>query len=128
MTRTATDGGITYWPGFFPDWPLRPSTMPESVLMSLVTAHILHWLDFSRKNLSTERLLSAKLVSAIVVCFLGFIARHSIRGSGLENFHWGSQQHWRRLLSWQHVGTGSLFSFRFFDQNHGCPGGLSSSC
>ena len=23
------DGGIIYWPGFFPDWRLRPSTMPE---------------------------------------------------------------------------------------------------
>lgn len=43
------------------------------VLVSLVTAHTQHWLDFSRRNLSTERLLSPKLVTAIVVCLFGFL-------------------------------------------------------
>jgi len=59
--------------GFFSG--LAASTVYHAgfVLMSLVVAHVLHWLDFSTKNLSTERLLSPKLVSAIVVCFLGFV-------------------------------------------------------
>ncbi len=59
--------------GFFSGLAASTVYHAGAVLISLVTAHTLHWRDFSRKNLSTERLLSAKLVSAIVVCFLGFI-------------------------------------------------------
>jgi dolichyl-phosphate-mannose-protein mannosyltransferase len=43
------------------------------VLISVVVAHVLHWLDLSRRNVSNERLLSPKLLGAIVVCFFGFL-------------------------------------------------------
>jgi hypothetical protein len=43
------------------------------VLISLVVAHVLHWLDLSRRNVSDERFLSPKLLGAIVICFLGFL-------------------------------------------------------
>jgi hypothetical protein len=43
------------------------------VLISVVTAHVLHWLDFSRRSISDEPLLSAKLFGAIVICFFGFL-------------------------------------------------------
>ena len=59
--------------GFFSGLAASTVYHAGSVLISLATAHTLHWWDFSRKNLSTERLLSAKLLSAVVVCLFGFL-------------------------------------------------------
>ena len=59
--------------GFFSGLAASTAYHAGFVLISLVTAHILRCLDFSRRNMTAERLLSLKLVSAVFVCFFGFV-------------------------------------------------------